>query len=281
MDTFEHDGLRFEVSADGPADGPLVILLHGFPGDRSGWAGVSPALAAAGHRTLAPDQRGYSPGARPPRRRDYTLDRLAADVLALADRAGAPRFDLVGHDWGATVSWYLAARYPDRVRSLVALSVPHTNAVAQALRRGGQALRSWYVAAFQVPVLPERVLAVNGGDRLRSWLVRGGLDDPHARAYAARAASPAAMTGPLNWYRAIPFALRDPLPPVTVPTVFGWGDRDRYIARATAEGCGQWVTGPFRYEVFERGTHWLPEREPDRVAALVADHLRSVADPAR
>lgn len=275
MDSFHHDGLRFDVSVTGPADGRAVIVLHGFPSDRTAWAAVAPELAAAGCRVLAPDQRGYSPGARPPRRRDYRLNRLAGDVLALADQAGVDRFDVVGHDWGAIVAYHLAGHHPHRVRTVTALSVPHLGAWRQSLVRSGQALRSSYMAFFQLPVLPERLLAARSGDRLRRALTRSGLDDHHARRYAARAARPGGLTGPLNWYRALPF---DPprLGQVPVSTMLVWGDRDRFVNRTAVDLCQRWVTGPYRLEVARGVSHWLPEEAPARVVTKVLAHLRAV-----
>ena len=167
---FASDSLSFTVRDVGPIDGPVVIALHGFPQTSASWDLVAPLLADAGYRVLAPDQRGYSTGARPRAVRAYRMDRLTADVLALADAAGAERFHLLGHDWGAAVSWALASRHADRVASLSAVSVPHPAALARALR-GRQALRSWYIAAFQLPWLPERLLRLrSGASAAKRWL---------------------------------------------------------------------------------------------------------------
>jgi pimeloyl-ACP methyl ester carboxylesterase len=271
IETFSHGDLTFDVTDSGPAGGPVVVALHGFPEDRSSWTGLTPALTAAGFRVLAPDLRGYSPGARPRRRRDYRLGALAGDVLALADAAGAGRVHLVGHDWGAALGWYLAGLHPQRVRSLVALSVPHQRAWASAILHSGQLFRSWYVGLFQLPVLPERMFASRQGEWMRRQLVHSGLDDAHARRFAARHAD---MTGPLNWYRGVAYE-RDRVPPVSVPTLYVWGGRDGYISRRAADRCGQWVTGPYRYEVLDGASHWLPEQEYARLAPLVAAHLES------
>jgi len=276
METFHHDGMRFDVTDAGPPDGRVVLVLHGFPQDRSAWAGVTPRLAAAGHRVLAPDQRGYSPGAVAPRRRDYRMRRLAADVLALADQAGADTFDVVGHDWGAAVAWHLAARHPDRVRTVTALSVPHPRAWAQSVLRSAQALRSTYMAFFQLPRLPERALSAGAGARLRRSLVRDGLGPEYAGRYAARAARPGNLTGPLNWYRAIPFDLGQRTPTVAVPALMLWSDGDRFLSRTGAELSARWCTGPFRLEVLEGVSHWIPETAPERTAALILEHLESV-----
>ena len=277
MDTFEHAGLTFDVSDTGPSEGRVVIALHGFPEDRHCWDPLAASLAGNGYRTLAPDQRGYSPGARPTGRRAYTLDLLTADVLALADEAGATRFDLVGHDWGAALAWYVAANHPDRIRTLTALSVPHLQAFLEAMTRSSQALHSWYMAFFQIPKLPEAILAGAGEERFVAQLGRTGLDEDSARRYARRAATPGAMTGPINWYRALPFEVRTRLGPVTAPTLFVWGDSDPFISRVAAERCGRHVTGPFQFETVVGGTHWLPSGSADDIAPLLLGHLAATA----
>jgi pimeloyl-ACP methyl ester carboxylesterase len=277
MERFTNAAFSFEVT-DTPAAGPAgaeraVILLHGFPQDRRCWERVTPALAAAGYRVLAPDLRGYSPGARPAARSAYRNSELAADVLALADAAGAERFHLAGHDWGAALAWYLAGRHPGRVISLAALSVPHPRAFVRAMIAGSQAARSWYMAAWQLPWLPERALGGRDGQALRDMLVRTGLDSASADRYAARARDPGGLLGPLNWYRAMPFSLREPAGPVRVPTVFAWGNRDQFVSPAAARLCGRYVTGPYRLAELDGATHWLPEQASDQVATLLTEHF--------
>jgi pimeloyl-ACP methyl ester carboxylesterase len=277
MERFTGGAFSFEVTdanatgRDGPED--VAILLHGFPQDRRCWDRVTSALAGGGYRVLAPDLRGYSPGARPAARSAYRNSQLAADVLALADAAGAERFHLAGHDWGAALAWYMAGRYPGRVTSLAALSVPHPQAFARALITGDQAARSWYMAAYQLPWLPERVLGRRGGRAFRDILVRTGLDPASADRYAARARDQAALRGPLNWYRAVPFSMREPTGPIRVPTMFAWGNRDRFVSRTAAELCGRYVTGPYRFTELDGASHWLPEQAAGQVAALLAEHF--------
>jgi len=277
VESFTNGGLVFEVSDTAPAraggSGEVVIALHGFPEDRHSWDGVTSALAEAGYRVLAPDQRGYSPGARPEARAAYTLNRLAGDVLALAGAAGAERFHLVGHDWGAALAWYLAGRHPSRVLSLACLSVPHTTAFLKSFTAGPQALRSWYMAAFQVPWLPERALSRGGGAVMREMLTRTGLDTASADRYAARAADPAAMRGPLNWYRALPLELGSQPGLVAVPSLYIWGDSDPFISRAAAQLCSRYVTGDYRFEELPGASHWLLQEETDKVADLLTEHF--------
>jgi pimeloyl-ACP methyl ester carboxylesterase len=281
MEGFTNAGFSFEVSdtaaSGGDEPGCAVILLHGFPQDRRCWERVTPALAGGGYRVLAPDLRGYSPGARPAARSAYRNSQLASDVLALADAAGADRFHLAGHDWGAALAWYVAGRHPERVISLAALSVPHPQAFARAMISSSQAARSWYMAAWQLPWLPERALSRRDGQAFHDMLVRTGLDSASADRYAARARDPGGLRGPLNWYRAMPFSLREPAGPVRVPTVFAWGNRDRFISRTAAELCGRYVTGPYRLAELDGASHWLPEQAPDQIAAALTAHFAAAS----
>ena len=277
MDRYEADGLIFEVTDAGPCDGEVVVLLHGFPATRACWEGVVPALAGAGYRVLAPDQRGYSPGARPRGRRAYGLDRLAGDVLGLADAAGAAKFHVVGHDLGGAVAWYLATWHPERLLSVTSLATPHGRAFLHSLASSTQLLRTWYMVFFQLPGLPE--LALTGPLRrlFRRTLRRSGLDDAHIERYLSVLAQPGAMTAALNWYRALPLLPPSRLRPVTVPTLYVYATGDAFLARKGADLTAREVRGPFRYESLEGASHWIPEEVPETVAELVLQHARSSA----
>lgn len=270
-----HAGLEFDVTDSGPADGEVVVLLHGFPEDRQSWSGLIAKLTEAGYRALAPEQRGYSPSASPRERAAYGIEDLTGDVLALADAAEQTRFHLVGHDWGAALAWDLAARHPDRVRSLCAMSVPHPRAFRRAMFRSTQLLHSWYALAFQLPWLPERVLSAGRGRFLARGLERDGLDPETAKRYASRARSPHLMTGPVNWYRRVMHDARSTPGVVTVPTLYVWGEDDRYVTRAAAEGCGAWVRGAYRFVPLRDQGHWLSTNALDQVGPLLLDHLAS------
>lgn len=269
MDSFPRGGLRFPVVDGGPSDGPAVVLLHGFPQSGRAFDLVVPPLRAAGLRTLVPTQRGYAATARPPRRRDYAVAETAADVLALLDAAGVDRAHLVGHDWGAAPVWQLAATAPDRVLSATVLSTPHPAAMAGALARGDQALRSWYMAFFQLPLIPELVVPRT----LRRTLVRTGLPAPLADEYVAALTAPDAATGALNWYRGLPFS-RPAAGPSRVPTTYVWGRHDFALGRRAAEHTGDRIAPgvPYRFVGLDAG-HWLPETEPDAVAAAILDQV--------
>jgi pimeloyl-ACP methyl ester carboxylesterase len=281
MDTFARGALTFDVLDGGPADGELVLLLHGFPQSARSWDQVAPRLQDAGYRTLAPNQRGYSPGARPEGRRAYAIDELVEDAVAAIDAAGATTAHVVGHDWGAAVAWGLAAAHPERVASLTALSVPHTSAFLRALVRGPQLPHSWYMLAFQLPVLPERYISPQsaaGRARFVKLLTGSGLPAGAAQRDADVLAEPGALKAAVNWYRAVPFS--DPRGAtgrkVTVPTTYVWSDRDSFVTRTAATGCGRYVEAPYRFEILRGVDHWIPENAAETVAPLILDQIRAV-----
>lgn len=263
--------LVFDAVADGPADGRLVLLLHGFPQSSHSWRAVQPQLAAAGYRVVAPDQRGYSPGARPEGVSAYRMSELVGDVLGMLDHLGAERADVVGHDWGAAVAWQLAGRHAHRVRTLTAVSVPHPLAFAEALqtdpdqRRRSQYMRDWK----EVGTAEEALL----GGQLPQ--VFDGIPAAQAEHYLALMRQPGVLTKALSWYRA---QSRDDLagmPHVSVPTLHVWSDGDAALGETGARATEKYVDGPYRFEVLEGISHWVPEQAADRLAALVLEHLRT------
>jgi pimeloyl-ACP methyl ester carboxylesterase len=277
LTSLSHDGLAFEVSDSGTSGQRILIALHGFPQDRSCWDSLTQRISQSGVRVLAPDQRGYSPAARPKQRRAYLRSSLRGDVIALADAVGAERFDLLGHDLGGVVAWDLAGRHPERVRSLTVLSTPHPTAFRRALFRGGQATRSWYMVAFQVPYAAEALARAAGVERLTQTLARDGLDHGSAHRYATRLCSPPACAGCLAWYRAMPFDKGGSIPSVRVPTVYIWGANDRYVAPAAATATADSVVGRFRLEVLADSGHWLPEMDAAKVGPILLENLAATA----
>jgi pimeloyl-ACP methyl ester carboxylesterase len=275
VDSFTRDGLVFDVRDGGPADGAPVVLLHGFPQDAAAFTAVADQLHGAGLRTLAPDQRGYSPGARPSGRAAYRMRELTADVLALLDAAELGSAHVVGHDWGGIVGWALAAWHPERVRTLTAVSVPHPAAMARAFVTSDQALRSWYMGLFQLPVLPEQLLLAGDGVALRRMLQTSGLPAELSEHYVRRMQQPGALTAALAWYRALPLDARHPVGTVRVPTLHLWSTRDVALGRTATEQSRRFVDAPYRLEVLEGISHFIPELAPDRVAELVTEHVRT------
>ena len=275
ISSYEHDGLVFDVVDAGPAEGPVVLLLHGFPQRASSWKQVAAHLAEAGYRTLALDQRGYSPGARPHTRLAYRSDRLASDVLALIERIGVP-VHLVGHDWGAVVAWRIAATHPTRVLSLTAVSVPHPRAFAASLLTSSQALRSWYALAVQPPALPELVARM-APDAFEALLRRSGMTEGELAAFRTEILSDGALPGALGWYRGAAFGWHR-AGPVSVPTTFVWSDKEQAVARRGAELTAQFVDGPYDFVVLEGMTHWIPTQAPRELASLIGERVASTGD---
>lgn len=266
-------GLTFEVWADGPADGEPVLLLHGFPQHSGEWELILPVLHAAGLRSYALDQRGYSPGARPPAVADYRRDECVADAVAVLDELNVPAAHVIGHDWGALVAWNLAARHPDRVRTLTAVSVPHPRAMADAITNDAeQQARSAYIGLFREVGRAEEMLLADDGAALRGLLAGVGAD--RVERYVAPMREPGALTAALNWYRALNW---DNLAgPVTVPTTFVWSDGDVAIGGTAARACADHVTGDFRFVTLEGVTHWIPEEAPAALAEAALARIRSV-----
>ena len=277
MNQFRNGDLVFDVRDEGPADGDVVILLHGFPQTKAAWDDVIPGLASAGYRVLAPDQRGYSPGARPTGRRSYTGAHLVGDVLALADAAGADSFHVVGHDWGGAVAWNVAMWHPDRLRTVTSIATPHPAAFRRALLTSSQLLRSWYFLMFQLPRVPEWVAtSKRGRPRFRQAFLRSGLSEDKLDEYLAVFDDPDAPTCIFNWYRGVAFTPpADMSHTVTVPTLYIYGARDVALGSKAAQLTANHVSGPYRYEHLDQASHWIPEEAPDTVVRLLLEHFAS------
>ncbi|MER7460230.1 alpha/beta fold hydrolase [Micromonospora sp. NPDC126480] len=261
-------GLTFDVHA-GPEGGPAVLLLHGFPQHSGEWGDVTPALHAAGLRTYALDQRGYSPGARPAAVEAYRLAELVADAVAVLDALGVDAAHVVGHDWGAVVGWALAAGHPDRVRTLTAVSVPHPAAMAHALANDPQQkARSAYMLLFRQPGKAETVLLALKAAGLRRMLSGVG-DADRVAAYAEPMRAPGALTAALNWYRAMSRTDLAAVGPVAVPTTYVWSDRDIAIGRTAAEACAAQVSGDYRFVELAGVSHWIPDAAPAPLAEAI------------
>jgi pimeloyl-ACP methyl ester carboxylesterase len=264
---YTHDSLTFDVLDNGPADGSAVVLLHGFPERASHWQDVCSILHARGLRTLAPDQRGYSPGARPRGRHSYRLSRLVADVVALVEHYGAP-VHLVGHDWGAAVAWATAAARPDILRTLTTVSVPHPAAFARSLVSSTQALRSWYVLAFQPPGAVE--LLARAAPGTLSALLRGaGLSSAEVARFWREIVDYGALPGALGWYRALPLSGRSSAGPVRVPTTHVWSDGDVALARRGADLTAGQVRAPYELRILRGVSHWVPTHAPEELAEAI------------
>ncbi|MDO3648304.1 alpha/beta fold hydrolase [Nocardia mangyaensis] len=276
LTSFSRNGLDFDVVDTGPIDGPVVVALHGFPQTATSLRELTALLNARGYRTLAPNQRGYSPGARPRGRLAYRTSELVADIAALIGELGRGPVHLVGHDWGAAVAWSLAAARPELVRTLVSVSVPHPGAFLRSLVSSDQLIRSYYMALFQLPVLPERLLSTRPAVLHRA-LTRTGMSEDAITRVRTEVIETGALTGALNWYRAM--ALGSPravTARVTVPVTHVWSTGDGALSRRGAELAEAYVEGDYRLAVLEGASHWLPEERPDELAELIADRIESV-----
>lgn len=281
----ETNGIRLHTVQAGPEDGPLVVLLHGFPEFWYGWRRQIPALAAAGYRVVAPDQRGYNDSDRPPRLSAYRLMNLVNDVVGLVEALGRHQAHLVGHDWGGVVAWWAALHYKTVFTRLVILNAPHPGVMRRTLMTDPtQIFRSLYALFFQIPGLPEAMMRNNNWEMLVETLRRTSrpdvFTDEDLVQYRQAWYRPGAMTAMLNWYRALV-----QLPPripasqrIDPPTLILWGAQDFALKRSLVEkSLEQCEDG--RSVVFEDATHWLQHEEPEEVNRLILEFF--AADPAR
>ena len=266
-------GLTFDTLTAGERGVPLVLLLHGFAESMHCWDAQLAALADNNYRAMAPSQRGYSPGARPDLAEpaNYHIDRLMDDAMAIvaASGHGEARFHLVGHDWGGSIAWSLADRYPQRLASLTVLSRPHPNAFNRALQMpdGEQARRSKHHKAFLEPDAANVVLA-DDAKWLRERLTANGVPADAIERHLSVLGNKEAMEGALAWYRARG-AIRGPLGPIRVPTLYIWGDADDTVGRAAAEGTIDFVAAPYRFEILPGVGHFAADQQPDRISELL------------
>lgn len=272
MPRVEVGDLVFDTSITGPGDGDPIVALHGFPQTSASWSALTPRLVKAGLRVIAPDQRGYSPGARPSGVDDYLTETLADDVLGLAGALGLDTFHLVGHDWGAAVAWVVAARHPGRLRSLTVVSVPHLAAYGRALQDDpDQQQRASYIGLLRQEGRAEELLLADGARRLRA-MYGEHVPAEHADLYVETLSAPGALTAALSWYRAMRADLVD-LPAVEVPTTYVWSDGDLAIGRGPAEACAGHVTGDYTFVELSGVSHWIPEEAPDALADAILDRI--------
>jgi pimeloyl-ACP methyl ester carboxylesterase len=264
-------------------EGPLVLLLHGFPQFWYEWRHQIPALVEAGFRVVAPDMRGYNLSDKPPGVRAYRLELLARDVERLILACGERTAAVVGHDWGAITAWFAAMRHPGRVGRLAILNVPHPARFPEVLLSPGQLLRSSYVLFFQLPGLPEEVIRAGDFALLRSALRRdpvraGAFTAEDIERYVGAMARPGALTATLNYYRALlrnPKGTRALLKRVEAPVLVIWGERDRFLNRGLAEPPRLWVPNLLRVERLPDASHWVAEDRPLEVNTLLLDFLRA------
>ena len=271
-------GLTFTADVLGPTGGPLVLLLHGFPESRHSWRAALPALAAAGYRVVAPDQRGYSPGARPDPSdlSNYAFDRLVADVIEIAAAAGydGKRFHLVGHDWGGQVSWGVAGKHPERLASLTILSRPHPSSFRRALLKedGDQKHRSRHHRAF-LDADTSKLLLADHARRLRDGLFGQGVPAAALEEHLSVLGNPEALEAALAWYRSNKGLAAD-IGTIKVPTLYIWGDADATVGPDAAYGTGEFVGAVYAMEVLPNVGHFVMDQAPAKATDLMLAHLK-------
>lgn len=281
--TLDLGPVTLHVVEAGPVDGPLVILLHGFPEFWFGWRSQIAALADAGFRVVAPDQRGYNTSGKPRGAAAYVLDTLADDIFALADALGRERFSVVGHDWGASVAWWMAGRKPARLDHLAILNAPHPAIWRRAITRDpAQRKKSRYVQALRLRWLPEWLMRRDNYAALAKAFVGAArpeaFDADAMAAYRAAWAQPGALTGAVNWYRAL-FLQDLPVPPpgsLRTPTLILWGDRDPFAGPELAEVSAQ-LCSDVRVQHLADATHWTVHDNPSEVSAALIGFLKGAA----
>lgn len=265
------NGLIFDGLAWGPADGPLVLALHGFPQRATSWTGVAERLAAVGIRTIAVDQRGYSAGARPLDVAAYAMPNLVADVVAVIEALNT-RVHLVGHDWGGVVGWQVAARRPDLLLSWTAVSTPNQLALNEVLAASAaERERFGYIRGFRGPGAEQRLA---GFDWAPFASIYGtGVPADRVAEEVAFFSQPGVLTAALNWYRAMTPGDAAGLGPVTVPTAYVWGSADLAFSREAATRTQHFVAGPYRFVALDAAGHWLPDEAPDTLAEVIAEQV--------
>jgi pimeloyl-ACP methyl ester carboxylesterase len=262
----------------GPENGKPLVLLHGFPEFWYSWRKQIDHFAQAGYRVIIPDQRGYNLSDKPGRVADYSIDKLGADIIGLLDALGYRKAFVAGHDWGAAVTWWIAARYPDRLEKVAILNVPHSLVMKRALvRNRAQQRRSWYIFLFQTPWLPEWRLSANhfalGERSLRGSSRPGTFTDADLAQYRQAWSQPGALRGMIHWYRAAlrkaPKVKREQAR-VKIPLLLIWGAKDKFLGREliqpSLELCDQG-----RLELIEEATHWVHHEEPARVNRVLTE----------
>jgi len=277
--SFNNGGIDLHAVAGGPEDGPVVVLLHGFPEFWYSWHRQIEPLAATGFRVIVPDQRGYNLSSKPVGVSSYAMPEVVSDVIAIADQLGQEKIFLAGHDWGAAVAWSAALLHPQRIAKLVVLNVPHPSVMRKFLStRPRQFLRSWYMFFFQLPWLPEALFsAFNYHIGARSLLRSsrpGTFSAEDLAQYRLAWSQPGALTAMINWYRAL-FRIRIKLQnkTVRVPTRILWGERDDFLLTEMAHESLRYCTTAELF-TFANATHWLQHEEPARVSDLLIDFFR-------
>lgn len=275
----ETNGIRLHTAVAGPEDGELVVLLHGFPEFSYGFHHQMEALAASGYRVVAPDQRGYHLSDKPEQIEDYTINKLSGDIAGLIEAFGETSAIVIGHDWGGAVAWHLAASKPEYVKKLIAINIPHPAAMPRVFMKNPlQWLKSSYMAFFQLPEVPEKLMAANDFESMKQAM-KGtarpdAFTDQELERYKDAWSQPGALTCMLNWYRAIRKGslLQMPKAPLRMPVRIIWGLGDQFLSPMLATESLKFCENAELVWVGE-ATHWVHHEQPEIVNRLIKEFL--------
>lgn len=275
----ETNGVRLHTVVAGPEDGELVVLLHGFPEFSYGFHHQMEELAASGYRVVVPDQRGYHLSDKPEQIEDYTINKLSDDIAGLIEAFGETSAIVIGHDWGGAVAWHLAASKPDYVKKLIAINIPHPTAMPRVFMKNPlQWLKSSYMAFFQLPEVPEKLMAANDFESMKQAM-KGtarpdAFTDQELERYKDAWSQPGALTGMLNWYRAIRKGslLQMPKAPLRMPVRIIWGLGDQFLSPMLATESLKFCENAELVWVGE-ATHWVHHEQPEIVNRLIKEFL--------
>jgi pimeloyl-ACP methyl ester carboxylesterase len=274
------DGIILHTLIAGPEDGPLAVLLHGFPEHWVSWRKQIPALAQAGYRVVVPDQRGYNRSSKPWGIRPYRLDALTKDVANLIEKLDRKTAVIIAHDWGGGVGWQFAADYPRMTDKLIIMNAPHPQAMWREFRKGwDQRLKSWYMLFFQLPLLPELIFTIDPHQTAKQTFQQmtsqpGAFTEDEVEMMAVAMSQPRAMTSMINWYRALRYPAANQTAHISTPTLLIWGEQDFALSRALTEDLEQWVPNLQRHYV-PNSNHWVQNEAPEEVNGAMLSFLRS------
>jgi len=285
-ETISTNGLNFHMVSQG--EGPVVLMLHGFPENWYSWRHQLSALAQHGYKAVAMDMRGYNLTDRPTRVSDYRMPLLVADVEGLISALGCEKVHLVGHDWGGVVAWTFGARHPERLLSLTILNSPHPKAFAWHLKHNFRQLRrSWYMFFFQIPILPELLIRLAADQTFvrtfRGWAIHKEMfSDDVIDFFKKPMLQPGALTAGINYYRAMLRNVKtlneaQQFPKISVPTQVIWGENDRALGKELCDGLEDYFENHFELHFIPNCSHWVQQEEPDKVNELLVDFFKRVA----
>ena len=273
------NGITLHVALRGPEDGELVILLHGFPDFWYGWRKQIDALAEAGYRVAAPDQRGYNMSDKPRGRKAYTINKLDEDITGLIKKLNRTEAVIIGHDWGGAVGWQLAGTHPEMVTKFIAINIPHMGVFPRALlKTPSQLIRSLYMVFFQIPILPEKLMSGRNFKNMAQVLKRiskkGAFNESDMKEYIKAWSKSGALTGMLNWYRALPLGMKHTnQKKIEVPVKIIWGEKDRFLSKELAKESLKFTDGEPVFWINGAG-HWVNLEEPEIVNKEILNFLK-------